>query len=62
MNKQDYIDQCLTDNPVMIQIINDIEYTLSEEERIAAATAWAQMKIEQENESAENSTETTPSE
>jgi hypothetical protein len=51
MNKEQLIEQCLTENPVMIQTINDVEYTLTEDERIAAANAWADMKIEQAAES-----------
>ena len=47
MTKEELVTQCLTDNPVMIQTINDVERELSEEERIEAANAWADMRLEQ---------------
>jgi len=47
MNKQKLIEQCLLENPIMVQTINDVEYILSEQERIETATIWADMKIEQ---------------
>jgi hypothetical protein len=50
MNKQELIEQCLLENPTMVQTINDIEYILSEQERIETATIWADMKIEQATE------------
>jgi hypothetical protein len=50
MNKQELIEQCLLENPTMVQTINDVEYILSEQERIETATIWADMKIEQATE------------
>jgi hypothetical protein len=47
MTKEELVTQCLTDNPVMIQTINDVERELLEEERIEAANAWADMRLEQ---------------
>jgi hypothetical protein len=47
MTKEELIAQCLADNPVMTQTINDVERELSEEERIEAASAWADMRLEQ---------------
>lgn len=47
MTKEELIAQCLADNPVMIQTVNDVERELSEEERIEAANAWADMRLEQ---------------
>ena len=47
MTKEELVAQCLTDNPVMIQTINNVERELSEEERIEAANAWADMRLEQ---------------
>ena len=47
MNKEELITQCLADNPVMTQTNNDVERELSEEERIEAANAWADMRLEQ---------------
>ena len=47
MTKEELVIQCLTDNPVMIQTVNDVERELSEEERIEAANAWADMRLEQ---------------
>ena len=47
MTKEELVTQCLADNPVMIQTNNDVERELSEEERIEAASAWADMRLEQ---------------
>jgi hypothetical protein len=47
MTKEELVTQCLTDNPVMIQTINDVERELSEEERLEAASAWADMRLAQ---------------
>ena len=47
MTKEELVTQCLTDNPVMIQTVNDVERELSEEERFEAASAWADMRLEQ---------------
>jgi len=47
MTKEELIAQCLADNPVMIQTINDVERELSEEERVEAASAWADMRLAQ---------------
>jgi hypothetical protein len=47
MTKEELVTQCLADNPVMIQTLNDIPRELSEEERIEAANAWADMRLEQ---------------
>jgi hypothetical protein len=47
MTKEELIAQCLADNLVMIQTVNNVERDLSEEERIEAATAWADMRLEQ---------------
>jgi hypothetical protein len=47
MTKEELVTQCLTENPVMIQTINDVERELSEEERITAANAWADMRLAQ---------------
>ena len=47
MTKEELVTQCLADNPVMIQTLNDVECELSEEERIEAANAWADMRLEQ---------------
>jgi hypothetical protein len=47
MNKEELVAQCLADNPVMIQTLNDVPRELSEEERIEAANAWADMRLEQ---------------
>ena len=47
MTKEELIAQCLADNPVMTQTLNDISRELSEEERIEAASAWADMRLEQ---------------
>jgi hypothetical protein len=47
MTKEELVAQCLTDNPVMIQTINDVEREISEEERIEAANAWADMRLAQ---------------
>ena len=47
MTKEELVAQCLADNPVMTQTNNDIECELSEEERIEAANAWADMRLEQ---------------
>jgi hypothetical protein len=44
MTKEELVIQCLTDNPVMIQTVNNVERELSEEERIEAANAWADMQ------------------
>jgi len=47
MTKEKLVAQCLADNSVMIQTVNDVERELSEEERIEAANAWADMRLEQ---------------
>jgi hypothetical protein len=47
MTKEELVTQCLADNPVMIQTVNNVERKLSEEERIEAANAWADMRLEQ---------------
>jgi hypothetical protein len=47
MTKEELVAQCLADNPVMTQTNNNIERELSEEERIEAANAWADMRLEQ---------------
>jgi len=47
MTKEELVAQCLTDNPVMTQTLNDVPRELSEEERIEAANAWADMRLEQ---------------
>ncbi len=47
MTKEELVTQCLTDNPVMTQTLNDVPRELSEEERIEAANAWADMRLEQ---------------
>ena len=47
MTKEELVTQCLADNPVMIQTLNDVPRELSEEERIEAANAWADMRLEQ---------------
>ena len=47
MTKEELVTQCLTDNPVMIETINDVTRELSEQERLEAATAWADMRLEQ---------------
>ena len=47
MTKEELVTQCLEDNPVMIQTVNDVERELSEQERLEAATAWADMRLEQ---------------
>ena len=47
MTKEELVTQCLTDNPIMIQTVNGIERELSEEERIEAANAWADMRLAQ---------------
>jgi hypothetical protein len=47
MNKKELVAQCLAENPVMIQTLNDIERELSEQETIEAANAWADMRLEQ---------------
>ena len=47
MNKEELIAQCLADNSVMTQTNNDVERELSEEERLEAASAWADMRLEQ---------------
>jgi len=47
MIKKELVAQCLADNPVMIQTLNDVPRELSEEERIEAASAWADMRLEQ---------------
>ena len=47
MNKEELIAQCLLDNPVMTQTTNDVERELSEEERLEAANAWADMRLAQ---------------
>ena len=47
MTKEELVAQCLTDNPVMIQTLNDVSRELSEEERIEAANNWADMRLEQ---------------
>lgn len=47
MNKEELIAQCLADNPVMTQTNNGIERELSEEERLEAANAWADMRLAQ---------------
>jgi hypothetical protein len=46
MNKKDLVAQCLADNPVMTQTINDVTRELSEAERTEAANAWADMRLE----------------
>jgi hypothetical protein len=47
MTKEELVTQCLADNPVMIQTLNNVPRELSEEERIEAANAWADMRLEQ---------------
>ena len=47
MIKEELVAQCLADNPVMIQTNNHVERELSEEERLEAASAWADMRLEQ---------------
>lgn len=47
MTKEELIAQCLADNPVMTQTNNDVERELSEEERLEAANAWADMRLAQ---------------
>ena len=47
MNRQELIEQCFIENPIMTQTINNIERELSEEERIKAVNAWADMRLEQ---------------
>jgi hypothetical protein len=47
MTKEELVTQCLTDNPVMTQTNNDVERELSEEERLEAASAWADMRLAQ---------------
>ena len=47
MTKEELIAQCLADNPVMIQTINDVTRELSEQERLEAANAWADMRLAQ---------------
>ena len=47
MTKEELVTQCLTDNPVMIETINDVTRELSEQERLEAANAWADMRLEQ---------------
>jgi len=47
MTKEELVAQCLADNPVMIQTNNHVERELSENERIEAANAWADMRLAQ---------------
>ena len=47
MTKEELVTQCLEDNSVMIQTVNNIERELSEEERLEAANAWADMRLAQ---------------
>jgi hypothetical protein len=47
MTKEELVTQCLADNPVMIQTLNDVPRELSEEERIETANAWADMRLAQ---------------
>jgi hypothetical protein len=47
MTKEELVAQCLADNPIMTQTNNDIERELSEEERLEAANAWADMRLAQ---------------
>lgn len=47
MTKEELVTQCLEDNSVMIQTVNNIERELSKEERLEAASAWADMRLEQ---------------
>ena len=47
MTKEELVTQCLADNPVMIQTLNDVPRELSEEERLETANAWADMRLEQ---------------
>lgn len=46
MNKKELVAQCLAENPVMIETINDVTRELSEEERIQAASDWADRRLE----------------
>jgi hypothetical protein len=47
MNKKQLVEQCLAENPVMVETINDETRELSKEERTEAANAWADMRLEQ---------------
>ena len=56
MTLQELIAQCKAENPIMVAIINDVEYQLSPDEYEQAALNWAMMRLEQI--AAENQLET----
>lgn len=47
MTKEELVTQCLAENPIMTQTVNDVERELSEEERLEAANNWADMRLAQ---------------
>ena len=47
MTLEELIAQCKAENPIMVAIINDVEYQLSPDEYEEAALNWAIMRLEQ---------------
>ena len=47
--QNDYAEQCRTENPKMVQIINGLERELTQDEYDAAVKAWALMRWYQDN-------------
>ena len=49
MTKADFIAQCKKETPEMVQTINGIETTLSDEDYNKAVDSWAEMQMEIQN-------------
>ena len=47
--QNDYAEQCRTENPKMVEIINGIERELKQDEYEKAVEAWALMRWYQDN-------------
>ena len=47
--KEQYAEQCRTENPEMLETINGVKRKLSDEEYDAAIEAWALMRWYQDN-------------
>jgi hypothetical protein len=47
--KEQYAEQCRTDNPEMVQTVNGVERKLSKAEYDEAVEAWALMRWYQDN-------------
>ena len=47
--KEQYAEQCRTENPEMVQTINGVERKLPKKEYDAAVEAWALMRWYQDN-------------